>query len=585
VYRLQRHMISHDDSAVQRRFKCTDCGKAFKFKHHLKVNFGPLGFLSQNCYYFLILNSKIDFIFAQEHVRIHTGDKPFECNFCGKRFSHSGSYSSHMTSRKCQGGKPSSNDESTSFKMENTYENLHCSSDDLHSPVQDGPISFAKKLSIIPESFPDRFQSSPSPTPDSSSKPIQDLKHSFPSFLLPHSLGLGNLLKTEEPQGVLDRLHLTSLLCGLQRPETRKPAMAEALLANMSLINGLNGGILNPETGNLRTLLEHVNLAVTRSLLEDNLLRWNSMIPRPWPAPEKLGLRHNSYDSDGISDEDTLYIEPDIEMTEKEEKKSRVRSLISEEQLGILRSCYKINPMPRKEELLQIADTIGHPYKVVKVWFQNSRARDRREGKHPVSSSPKYPTPPPSIGSILQSPGSTPPPGAKRDLIPLDLIHRRDNLPLDLTTKQQLSPSSTPPPLVVAEQENTQEEFFMKQEEEEEDEEEEDEYCNKRSFEQMIREKLVNLTPDRDVVESVLRRDVRPEEDQSGLFNCDQCDKTFTKKSSITRHKYEHSGEILVIPIMVFKYLKICIEYTLLIPCKHFYACIFLTFPDLKILI
>merc|ERR1719420_1950167 len=25
------------------------------------------------------------------------------------------------------------------------------------------------------------------------------------------------------------------------------------------------------------------------------------------------------------------------------------------------------------------------------------------------------------------------------------------------------------------------------------------------------------------------------------IYSCDQCDKTFTKKSSITRHKYEHS--------------------------------------------
>ena len=29
------------------------------------------------------------------------------------------------------------------------------------------------------------------------------------------------------------------------------------------------------------------------------------------------------------------------------------------------------------------------------------------------------------------------------------------------------------------------------------------------------------------------------------IYCCDQCDKTFTKKSSITRHKYEHSGKLI----------------------------------------
>ncbi|XP_058153724.1 zinc finger E-box-binding homeobox 1 isoform X12 [Dasypus novemcinctus] len=67
--RDQRHVTQ---SGGNRKFKCTECGKAFKYKHHLK-----------------------------EHLRIHSGEKPYECPNCKKRFSHSGSYSSHISSKKC----------------------------------------------------------------------------------------------------------------------------------------------------------------------------------------------------------------------------------------------------------------------------------------------------------------------------------------------------------------------------------------------------------------------------------------------------------------------------------------------------
>ncbi|XP_034042703.1 zinc finger E-box-binding homeobox 2a isoform X2 [Thalassophryne amazonica] len=102
---LERHMVTHkpardqpqllNEGAGNRKFKCSECGKAFKYKHHLK-----------------------------EHLRIHSGEKPYECSNCKKRFSHSGSYSSHISSKKCigliavngrvrSGNKPSSSPNST----------------------------------------------------------------------------------------------------------------------------------------------------------------------------------------------------------------------------------------------------------------------------------------------------------------------------------------------------------------------------------------------------------------------------------------------------------------------------------------
>ena len=87
----------------------------------------------------------------------------------------------------------------------------------------------------------------------------------------------------------------------------------------------------------------------------------------------------------------------------------------------------------------------------------------------------------------------------------------------------------------------------------------------KTHFDNMVQAKLVKLEPE--APELVLSAggggggsgDVKlvlsPEKEKdliikrsgSGkpIYCCDQCDKTFTKKSSITRHKYEHSGKLI----------------------------------------
>lgn len=87
---------------------------------------------------------------------------------------------------------------------------------------------------------------------------------------------------------------------------------------------------------------------------------------------EKNNDRSDEYEMDGGESNDQL---------SEDGRKVRVRSLISEEQLKVLKDNYGINPRPKREELVKIADKIGFPVRVVQVWFQNTRARDRREGR------------------------------------------------------------------------------------------------------------------------------------------------------------------------------------------------------------
>ena len=91
----------------------------------------------------------------------------------------------------------------------------------------------------------------------------------------------------------------------------------------------------------------------------------------------KLGSSAGSITSEGESEGDNSR---DDMFVDKDGHQYRVRSMLSDEQQKILKSHYAKNPRPDKFELMQIATEVGFPKRVVQVWFQNMRARDRRRG-------------------------------------------------------------------------------------------------------------------------------------------------------------------------------------------------------------
>ena len=395
-------------------------------------------------------------------------------------------------------------------------------------------------------------------------------------FLLPTSMS--QIMGGANQDEFLSRMKTLLPNLSLFAPMPEKPKIADTL----SNVFGAE------ELAHLRQLLETVNASVTRSLLEDNLKKWGQDLllshadilqrlaqAKPLPLEDAAAIGDNDLDDADFSDDD-----------QDDAKKSRSRTLISEEQAAILRQCYAINSKPRREELQQIGEKIGHPFKVVKVWFQNTRARDRRENRHSHDSSStttssafnglsippalktlsplpanvlfsKFPTPPASsTDSQMQSPSESPQPQAVK------ANSTSAPTPLDLSTKRS-TPSNSPPPLVInSDAEDDDEE--MERDDDDGASVSSDSTTAKVQFEKMIQDKLVSLSPNTAVI---LPNEPLPKEKATvkksglipssnggvisaaaptpvaGVYSCDQCDKTFTKKSSITRHKYEHSDQ------------------------------------------
>ncbi|KAK3717876.1 hypothetical protein QZH41_014875, partial [Actinostola sp. cb2023] len=81
----------------------------------------------------------------------------------------------------------------------------------------------------------------------------------------------------------------------------------------------------------------------------------------------------------------------------KADRPTRIRTVLNEKQLHTLRTCYNANPRPDAMMKEQLVEMTGLSPRVIRVWFQNKRCKDKKKANFIIKS--QNPNQPQNVGS------------------------------------------------------------------------------------------------------------------------------------------------------------------------------------------
>ncbi|KAE9417743.1 hypothetical protein Angca_006105 [Angiostrongylus cantonensis] len=261
----------------------------------------------------------------------------------------------------------------------------------------------------------------------------------------------------------------------------------------------------------------------------------------------------------------------------------RSRSFLTDAQVAILNTHFKRNPFPSKYELSAVAEQIGVNKRV--VWFQNTRAKERRSNRLPplgrmswsLAATSAMPTHPNAAqimsawaqqySSVLTQQSSDESVANQKEEVSID--DDKSNTPLDLTVKDEVDHEWSPEKLIgLVDRSAFNLQQMLKQTTSSDPSQTSEAPEPKVSssiwpstnmfLNQYNVLNVANLggiqnvfegQTDADETMSLSSNDSKRNNfrinklvEEEGLYACDQCDKMFGKQSSLARHKYEHSG-------------------------------------------